>query len=60
MEPGKTDKAIEGDVLHLGGSKLSPEEIAKALAHHKKHHTGDGAQGTPAKGGNKQGKKPNR
>ncbi len=30
------------DVLHIPPqSKLSPEEIAKALAHHNKHHHGD-------------------
>lgn len=42
METTKTDKAITDDVLHLGsGSKLSPEEIAKAVAHHNRHHGGD-------------------
>lgn len=60
MDQAKTDKAIENDVLHLGGSKLSQAEIDKALAHHKKHHKADGAQSTPAKAGNKQGKKPNK
>jgi hypothetical protein len=30
------------DVLHFENqSKLSPEEIAKAMAHHNKHHHGD-------------------
>ena len=56
MEPTKTDPTIENDVLHLGsGSKLSPEEIAKALAHHKRHHSGDQPQQAAAKasGGNK-------
>jgi hypothetical protein len=33
---------VDNDVLHLGSqTKLSPEEIAKALAHHNKHHHGD-------------------
>ncbi len=41
MEATKPDPAIANDVLHLGGSKLTPEEIAKALAHHKRHHNGD-------------------
>jgi hypothetical protein len=41
MEATKPDPAIANDVLHLGGSKLTPEEIAKALAHHKRHHSGD-------------------
>ncbi|MGA3264425.1 MAG: hypothetical protein ABSC47_10330 [Terracidiphilus sp.] len=56
MEPTKSDDAIANDVLHLGGSKLTPEEIAKALAHHKRHHGGGQAQNTAAKAGT--GKKP--
>jgi hypothetical protein len=57
MEPIGSDKSIEGDVLHLGGSKLTPEEIAKALAHHKRHHSGDQPQQAAAKaGGGKKGK----
>jgi hypothetical protein len=57
MEPTESSKSIENDVLHLGSqTKLSPEEIAKALAHHKnKHHTGDQPQSAPAK--NASGKK---
>lgn len=44
VEPGSSNP-IENDVLHLGSqSKLTPEEIAKALAHHKKHHSGDQPQ----------------
>jgi hypothetical protein len=50
MDTTKTDPAIENDVLHLGsGSKLSPEEIAKALAHHNRHHSGDQPQQAAAK-----------
>ena len=31
--------SIADDVLHLGSStKLSAEEIAKAVAHHNRHH----------------------
>jgi hypothetical protein len=57
MEPTKTDPAVENDVLHLGGSKLSPEEIAKAMAHHKRHHSGDQPQQAAAKAaGGKKGK----
>ena len=57
MEPPKTEPAIANDVLHLGGSKLTPEEIAKALAHHKHHHSGDQPQQAAAKaGGGKKGK----
>lgn len=33
------------DVLHSEHhSSLTPEEIAKAIAHHKRHHTGDAQQ----------------
>jgi hypothetical protein len=58
MEPTKTDPTIENDVLHLGhGSTLSPEEIAKAVAHHKRHHSGDQPQQAAAKAsGGKKGK----
>jgi len=57
MEPTKTDPAIANDVLHLGGSKLTPEEIAKAMAHHKKRHSGDQpAQAAAKAGGGKKGK----
>ena len=57
MEPTGPDKTIESDVLHLGGSKLTPEEIAKALAHHNRHHKGDQPQQAAAKaGGGKKGK----
>jgi hypothetical protein len=56
MEPTKTDPAIADDVLHLGGSKLTPEEIAKAMAHHNKRHHGDQPQQASAKAGGKKGK----
>jgi hypothetical protein len=33
---------VASDVLQAAPhASLTPEEIAKALAHHKKHHTGD-------------------
>lgn len=39
METSKPDPIIENDVLHLGSAtKLTPEQIAKAIAHHKHHH----------------------
>ncbi len=42
MEKTESNASIQDDVLHLGSeTKLSPEEIAKALAHHNKHHHGD-------------------
>ncbi|MGA2672237.1 MAG: hypothetical protein ABSE99_03325 [Terracidiphilus sp.] len=59
MEPAGSNNSIANDVLHLGsGSKLSAEEIAKALAHHKRHHSGDQTQQAAAKaGGVNKGKK---
>jgi hypothetical protein len=58
METSKPDNSVESDVLHLGSpSKLSPEEIAKALAHHKRHHSGNQPQQAAAKlAGGKKGK----
>jgi hypothetical protein len=58
METTGSDKSIEGDVLHLGsGSKLTPEEIAKAVAHHNRHHSGDQPKQAAAKaGGGRKGK----
>jgi len=58
METVKTDNAIANDVLHLGAAtKLSPEEIAKAVAHHNRHHSGNPPQAAAATGGNaKKGK----
>ena len=50
MEPTKTDNSIANDVLHLGSqTKLTPEEIAKAIAHHNRHHSGDQPQQAAAK-----------
>jgi hypothetical protein len=48
--------SVSEDVLHLGSpTKLSDEEIAKAVAHHNRHHSGDQPQQAAAK--NAQGKK---
>jgi len=57
METTKPDTAIENDVLHLGSqSTLSAEAIAKAIAHHKRHHSGDQPQQAAAKAsGGKEG-----
>jgi hypothetical protein len=45
METTNPNPAIENDVLHLGSaSKLSPEQIAKAIAHHNRHHGGNAQQ----------------
>jgi hypothetical protein len=57
METAGSNDSIANDVLHLGSqSKLSPEEIAKAVAHHKRHHGGDQPQNDASKAG--AGKKP--
>jgi hypothetical protein len=50
MEKAEPNTSIQDDVLHLGSpSKLSPEEIAKAIAHHDKHHHGDQPEQAAAK-----------
>ncbi len=52
MGTAESSSAVANDVLHIESqSKLSPEEIAKALAHHNKHHSGDHSQNAPAKQG---------
>jgi predicted ribonuclease toxin of YeeF-YezG toxin-antitoxin module len=42
--------SVSSDVLHIPSvTKLTPEEVAKAVAHHNKHHkdkVGKGAQAT--------------
>ncbi len=62
MDTTQSGNPIANDVLHLGSpSHLSPEEIAKAIAHHKRHHSGDQPQQAAAKvtGSNKHtGRKP--
>lgn len=48
---------ITNDVLHLGSkTKLSSEEVAKAIARHKKHHSGDQPQKAAAHAAGKKGK----
>lgn len=55
MEPNISDMEIAKDVLHNEDhSKLTQEEIAKALAHHNKRHKDEPQQKAP------QGKKPER
>lgn len=62
METAGSNTPIKDDVLHLGSAtKLSDEDIAKAVAHHNRHHGGSkpqdaGAQ--PATGKKPQGRKP--
>jgi hypothetical protein len=52
MEPTKSTDAPADDVLHIEAqSKLTSEEVAKALAHHNRHHHGEqpaAAQAKPA------------
>ena len=48
-------KSVTEDVLHIPAqTRLTPEEIAKAVAHHNKHHKEKPQKGSPgAKIGNK-------
>jgi hypothetical protein len=51
MEENKSDSAIKNDVLRSEDhSRLTPEEIAKAVAHHNRHHKGDHKENAPKKG----------
>ena len=51
MEENKSDSAIKSDVLHSDNhSKLTPEEIAKAVAHHNRHHKEENKDNAPMKG----------
>ena len=50
METTESNKSIQDDVLHLGSeTKLSAEQIAKAQAHHDRHHHGDQPEQAAAK-----------
>ena len=59
MEAAKTDAAWKIDVPNLGpGTRLTTEEIAKAVAHHNRHHPPSHDQAVAAKAGmGKKGKK---
>ena len=51
MEQTKSDASIANDVLHNENhSKLTQEEIAKAVAHHNKRHKEDHIQSAQGKG----------
>jgi hypothetical protein len=55
MEKNQSSPSIADDVLrNPEHSKLTPEEIAKAVAHHKKHHP----EGNQHSSSPKQGEKP--
>jgi hypothetical protein len=57
MDTAGSNNAIQNDVLHLGSAtKLTAEEIAKAVAHHKRHHSGDQPAQAAAKDAGKKGK----
>ena len=52
MEKNQSNPSIANDVLHNPEhSKLTPEEIAKAVAHHKKNHPEGKPQNPPPKQG---------
>jgi hypothetical protein len=41
----QSETSISDDVLHIPNtSKLTPEEVSKAVAHHNKHHSKDKLQ----------------
>ena len=55
MEQSKSDASIANDVLHNEDhSKLTQEEIAKAVAHHNKRHKEDHSQDAKANRGSEQ------
>jgi hypothetical protein len=57
METTVSNSSVKDDVLHLGSAtKLSDEDIAKAVAHHNRHHGGDKPQDSAAQAA--AGKKP--
>jgi hypothetical protein len=61
MDKNQSSPSIADDVLHNPEhSRLTPEEIAKAIAHHKKNHpNGNPQNSSPKQGdGKKQGEKP--
>lgn len=52
MEQNQSSSSIANDVLHNPEhSRMTSEEIAKAVAHHKKHHPEGVAQNLPPKQG---------
>ncbi len=52
------DSSLKDDVLHsTDHSKLTPEEIAKAIAHHNRHHPREKAEMMSAKSGKNPGSK---
>jgi hypothetical protein len=51
MKPNTTNPSVANDVLQSGDhTKLTSVEIAKAIAHHNKRHSGDRIQNAQPKG----------
>lgn len=58
MVQNQTSSSVSSDVLHFENqTKLTPEEIAKAVAHHKKHHHGEQPSAQKAQGKKQPGMK---
>lgn len=54
MDQKQPAASVASDVLHFENhSRLTPEEIAKALAHHKKHHHDEPPASSAPKGAKK-------
>lgn len=50
MEQNQSSSSEANDVLHNEEhSKLTPEEVAKAIAHHNRHHGGEHQENSPGK-----------
>lgn len=50
MENTETNTPESDEILHDGPqTKLTPEEVAKAVAHHERHHHGDQPKQAAAK-----------
>jgi hypothetical protein len=57
MEVAASSSSVANDVLHLGSqSHLSAQDIEKALAHHKRRHSGDQPEKAEAHAAGKKGK----
>jgi len=58
MEPNNANPSNPNEILHTDDQiKLTPEQVAKAVAHHNKRHSEDPGQNVQSKGqpGKKQG-----
>lgn len=51
MEPNKVNPSNANEILHTDDQiKLTPEQIAKAVAHHNKRHSEEPEQNAQGKG----------